>query len=253
MNCQELSQLLDAYIDKELDVVTSSQFDRHVTECPACRARRDRYQQMHDSVAAHMEYFEVPQGFEQRIRAKLYPAPEHESKTIRRDWLDGWRTWAMAASLVAVLLLATVLVQIARRPSEADVVAEQVVSSHVRSLLANHLSDVISTDQHTVKPWFAGKLDFAPVVKDLSSKGFPLVGGRLDYLNDHTAAALVYKRRQHTVNLFQWPTAASDASPRTLAVRGYNMVHWIRSHMAYWAVSDLNASELAGFARDLED
>ncbi len=130
--------------------------------------------------------------------------------------------------------------------------AEQVVSSHIRSLMANHLSDVVSTDQHTVKPWFSGKLDFAPVVKDLAPKGFPLVGGRLDYINNHSAAALVYKRRQHTINLFLWPSSESDSSPRSITIKGFNVVEWTHSHMAYWAVSDLNADELTEFAHDLE-
>jgi anti-sigma factor RsiW len=135
---------------------------------------------------------------------------------------------------------------------ESQMLAEQVVSSHIRSLMANHLSDVVSTDQHTVKPWFSGKLDFAPVVKDLAPKGFPLVGGRLDYINNHSAAALVYKRRQHTINLFLWPSSESDSSPRSITIKGFNVVEWTHSHMAYWAVSDLNADELTEFAHDLE-
>jgi anti-sigma factor RsiW len=137
------------------------------------------------------------------------------------------------------------------RPA-AQLLAEQVVSSHIRSLMANHLSDVVSTDQHTVKPWFSGKLDFAPVVTNLAPQGFPLVGGRLDYLDDRTVAALVYKHRQHTINLFLWPLSDSDANPQILSIKGFNVVHWTQAHMNYWAVSDLNASELTEFARDLK-
>jgi anti-sigma factor RsiW len=155
---------------------------------------------------------------------------------------------------VAIVLLATaLLVQMLKRSSASEMLAEQVVSSHIRSLQANQLSDVASSDQHTVKPWFSGKLDFAPVVKDLSIKGFPLVGGRLDYLDGRAVAALVYKRRQHTINLFVWPSQAPDSAPRSFTIKGYNLVHWTHSQMAYWAVSDVNAKDLGQFAHDLQD
>jgi anti-sigma factor RsiW len=138
-----------------------------------------------------------------------------------------------------------------RSRTGGDVLAEQVVSSHIRSLMANHLSDVLSSDQHTVKPWFSGRLDFAPVVKNLSGVGFPLMGGRLDYLDNRAVAALVYKHRQHTINLFLWPSSTSDVSPRVSSSKGFNIVHWTQARMTYWAVSDLNAAELTEFARDL--
>lgn len=253
MSCEEVCEFVDAYLDKELDVITSSQFDRHLIECAGCRAKCDQYRQMHDSVQAHMEYFQAPKEFEQKLREQLYPSGKRQHEKSVREWFPGWRLWAMAASVVAVLLFTAVLFQMTRRLFTSDMLAEEVVSSHIRSLLANHLSDVISSDQHTVKPWFSGKLDFAPVVKDLSSKGFPLAGGRLDYLNDRPVAALVYKRRQHTINLFLWPSADSDSGPRTLSMRGYNLVHWTHSHMAYWAVSDVSAGDLDEFWRDIED
>jgi anti-sigma factor RsiW len=151
-----------------------------------------------------------------------------------------------------LLIFGAVLFQTARRPGISGVLADQVVSSHIRSLMANHLTDVISSDQHTVKPWFSGKLDFAPVVKDLSSKGFQLVGGRLDYIADRPVAALVYKRRQHSINLFVWPSPQADSSPHTMTIKGYDVVNWTQGHMAYWAVSDLNAAELNDFAHHMQ-
>ncbi len=253
MSCHEISEFLDAYVDKELDLVTSSKFERHLAECAACRAKRDQYQKMHDSVQPRMEYFQAPRDFEQKLRAQLFPSGPVQPGRAWRQWFPRWQPLAIAAGLIAVLLFTSLLLQMARRPSASDVLAEQVVSSHIRSLLANHLSDVISTDQHTVKPWFNGKLDFAPVVKDLSAKGFPLVGGRLDYLDDRTVAALVYKRRQHTINLFLWPSPASDSAPHAFTLRGYNVLHWTHAHMTYWAVSDVNAADLTEFAREVED
>ncbi len=244
MTCEQACEFLDAYLDKELDVVNSAQFERHMTDCAACRETYQRYAQIHNSVRTNMEYFHPPDSLEQKLRAKLNPPRPARNKLP-------FQVLAIAASVIAVLLSTLVLVQALRHNSEPGILAQQVVSSHIRSLQANHLSDVISTDQHTVKPWFNGKLDFAPSVKDLSSKGFPLVGGRLDYLDDHAVAALVYKRHQHTINLFLWPTQSPDANPHLLTIKGYNLLHWTYFHMTYWAVSDLNTNELTEFTRDL--
>jgi anti-sigma factor RsiW len=244
MNCQQTHELLDAYIDKELDVVNALEFERHLSECTGCRALCDQYQQLHASVKAQIPHFEAPSHLESKIRSELRP-------TTRATWLRYGRTLAVAAALLIVLLSAILLVQMKRRAA-TNLIAEQVVASHIRSLMANHLMDVPSSDQHTVKPWFNGKLDFAPVVRDLSVQGFPLVGGRLDYVDNHVVAALVYKRRQHTINLFLWPSSDSDSAARSITIRGYNLIRSTRSHMAYWAVSDLNAAELSDFMRDLQ-
>lgn len=252
MNCEEVCEFRDAYIDKELDAVSAGQFERHLTECASCRAACSQYAELQGSVTTRMEYFRAPEEFEAALRGRLFPARVKQREVVRRERLPRWTTWAMAAGVAAVLLFSVLLFQMIRRSSASEMVAQQVVSSHIRSLLANHLSDVISTDQHTVKPWFSGKLDFAPVVKDLSSKGFPLAGGRLDYVDDRAVAALVYKRRQHTINLFLWPTSASDSRVRTLTMRGFNVLNWTHSHMTYWAVSDVNATDLNEFARELE-
>jgi anti-sigma factor RsiW len=128
---------------------------------------------------------------------------------------------------------------------------EQVLDAHLRSLQLTHLTDVASTDQHTVKPWFVGKLDFAPAVVDLAAEGFPLVGGRLDVVGGRSVAALVYGRRKHVINVFVWPSAASDALPRPGAERGYAWIRWTRGGMRFWAVSDVAASDLEEFARRL--
>ena len=152
----------------------------------------------------------------------------------------------MAAAAVMVLALVPFL----RGPSTDELLTREVVSSHVRSLMATHLADVASSDHHTVKPWFAGKLDFSPPVEDLAKQGYPLVGGRLDYLKNRPVAALVYQRQKHFINLFIWPAdSAPDVRANTVSLQGYNLAYWAKSGMTYWAVSDLNSSELQEFVQ----
>ena len=252
MSCQEVCGLVDAYVDRELDVVTTLQFEHHLAECVTCQTLYKQHQQLQGAVRSQMPYFEAPEGLEEKIRASLRSAERDQGGIARRDWVPSWRGWAVAASFATVLVSSAVLFRTVGHPPASELLAEEVVASHIRSLMANHLSDVISSDQHTVKPWFSGKLDFAPTVTDLSSQGFPLVGGRLDYLDDRPVAALVYQRRQHTINLFLWPSPDSDSGPHHITSKGFNVVHGTHSHMTYWAVSDLNAGELTEFVHDLE-
>lgn len=251
MSCQETDKWLDAYLDGELDLVRTLEFEDHLETCAECQQAREQYQNLRRSMRSPSLYFEAPPALEQKIRVQLRTAGAPRDAAPRSKPFSAWRLLAMAASLVGLAVFSFAFVEMLQRSSGTEMLAQQVVSSHIRSLMASHLTDVPSSDQHTVKPWFNGKLDFAPAVKDLAPEGFPLVGGRLDYLDGRPVAALVYKRRQHTINLFEWPEARSQ-SQKTFAIRGYNVIHWTESGMNYWAISDLNARELADFVHDQE-
>jgi anti-sigma factor RsiW len=186
-------------------------------------------------VGAHARYYEAPAALEQKIRASL-----------RREAAPNmpWRWIAIAASILLAVSAVWNFTLLRSRVAPRQLLAENVLSAHLRSLNGTHLLDVPSTDQHTVKPWFAGKLDFSPPVKEVD--GFPLLGGRLEYFEGHSAAALVYGRRAHIVNLFVWPSITS--TPESSQTRnGYQMRTWYGNGMTFWAVSDLNPAELADF------
>ena len=246
MSCQKSDGLVDAYFDGELDVIRAVEFEDHLKSCSECRATISEYDGLRKSLRAGEMYFAVRESLEAKVREQLSGANGRNRPSPFRRWRP-LIAFAAAAVLVVITMVA---VEAFRRSSHTTLLADQVVSGHVRSLMANHMMDVVSTDQHTVKPWFSGKLDFSPVVKDLAAQGFPLAGGRLDYLDGHPAAALLYRRRQHVINLFIWPTVQPDTSPKSFTRRGYNLISWTQAHMEYWAVSDLNARELQEFAHD---
>jgi len=202
-------------------------------------------------------YFKPPNDLAERIHVALQTADKAEeirtasAVSAARRLRPRRISWAWTSIAVAAVFIAMVAWQLGRltsRPSPDDLLAQEVLASHVRSFMASHLTDVPSSDQHTVKPWFNGKLDFSPRVKDLSGDGFQLVGGRLDYLENRPVAALVYQRRKHFINLFIWPSPP-DSKQKTLMRQGYNLVRWTQGGMAYWAVSDLNWTELQEFVR----
>lgn len=236
MNCGEAEGLLHAYVDGELDLVLTLDTETHIRECATCSATIERLQTLHTAIYAQAPYYSAPPELRRQLTAKLVPK-------------DRWYAqWPLAAA--ACLLVGFVLWTVSTSPFRTTPagIRQEVVGAHVRSLLAEHLMDVPSSDRHTVKPWFAGKLDFAPQVEDLSAQGFALAGGRLDYINGRTVAALIYRRRQHTINVFTWP-GRGDESPRTESAQGFHIVHWVRHGMEWWAVSDVAAADLDELAR----
>ncbi len=253
MSCQTTQELIHAYVDGELDLARSLEIEQHMQECQVCASAYHNQIALRSAFKDSSLYHPAPEKLEKRIRSSL--RREAKSEAGRRSF--GWRWLPVGAALALMLLMAFVIWRAVPglSPSGDELLAQEIVSNHVRSLqLESHRTDVISSDQHTVKPWFDGKLDFAPTVKDFSNQGFPLIGGRLEYLDNRAVAALIYQRQKHYINLYIWPAEQSHATSEVAAKRqGYNLLHWTNSGMNYWAVSDLNGVELHEFARLVQE
>jgi anti-sigma factor (TIGR02949 family) len=240
MSCEVVTRDLDAYVDRELDPEASAVVREHVRTCSAC-GRQLAEREALGKLVRSAPYYAAPE----RLRARV-AAQTSRSMSMRRSI-----AWAAAA--VVVLAVGGGIVALRPISPRVDTTANEVVDGHVRSLMAHHLFDVESTDLHTVKPWFLGKLDFSPPVIDLAAIGFPLIGGRLDYVGGHPAAALVYQRQKHTINVFIFPESEDSSGRGTnIQVRGFNIRRWMRDGMSFWAVSDLNVAELSQFVEALQ-
>jgi anti-sigma factor RsiW len=244
MTCEEAEILLHALIDGELDAGHAREVEAHVASCPRCAAALTAYREMSRAVATADLRYTAPPALRRRIEASL-PQTRQPS---RRGVLRGFAMGSAVSALAATGLVAIVL-----RQDDQQRILSEVVSAHLRSLQAGHLTDVLSTDQHTVKPWFNGKLDVAPPVIDLTAQGFTLVGGRLDYIDARAIGAVVYRRRQHVINLFVAQTASPEhRPPRTETMQGFNCRRWSNRGLNFWAVSDLGADELVEFVDKFE-
>ena len=248
--CSEWELMQHGFVDNELDAAHSLQIERHVAACPHCAQQLESLQALKQRIAQPGVHWRTPD----HVRAQVLAAISQEAAMPARapepqgfNVLEFVRRWLFVPSLAA---LAASLFLVVAPLTDRSSVSDEVVASHVRSLLVDHLTDVATSDQHTVKPWFNGKIDFAPPVVDLAREGFPLAGGRVDYIGGRVVAALVYKRQSHIINLFVWPasTDATAATVRTAASRdGYNLENWRAGGLNFWAVSDGNADDLARF------
>jgi len=246
VECREVDGLLSAYLDGELDPAASTSVRDHADTCAACRERLANLESI-GGMVRRAPYYQAPDA----LRARVAHAGTRSAATSH---LLRWAAAAvMVVSLTGSILFVRSSTRAVRTADSVDAVAQEVVSGHVRALMGEHLFDVRSTDQHTVKPWFLGKLDFSPPVTDLAQAGFPLTGGRLDYVAGRPVAALVYTRGQHTINVFVWPDASNAAHPSDArAIRGFHVRHWTHGGMSYWAVSDVNDADLDQFVQLLQ-
>lgn len=240
--CPDKIALLQGLVDGELDAVNASACEAHLKTCEACNAEYLRLQALREAVTAPDVAHRAPDRLRARVEAMLIA--EGAPAAVK----PAWRAAPWAASGIAGLLAASLaVVLILPQVTEAGV-ERQLVASHVRSLLANHLTDVTTSDQHVVRPWFNGRVDIAPPVPQLADQGFPLVGGRLDYIEGRVAAAIVYKRRLHTVNLFVWPAEGRVLNESRSARRdGYSLVEWTAGGLRFAAVSDIEPADLGQF------
>jgi anti-sigma factor RsiW len=239
MASDQFAPLLHAYFDNELDLVRSLELEEHLKHCPDCAQELWSYQTLRKTFRSGELYHRAPAGLHERIHAALPKETKVVEMPVRRRQVLNWLAVAAAIAVACVITWRAI-----PRP-QSNLLAQEVVSSHIRSLQPGHLLDVQSTDQHTVKPWFDGKIDFAPPVKDFTEEGFPLIGGRLDYVDHRPAAALVYQRQKHFINVYVWPDSQKRGSQvREATLEGYNVVFWERGGMYFCAVSDLNTGEL---------
>src|SRR5437773_5832023 len=271
MTCEEAIKLMDGYLDGELDPITSQAIEQHLRDCHNCDQAYKTHGSLIRAIGNATSYFKASPELRERVQSSLrkettgHPVRDgvpgaqiqfHKKQPEPRSILSEipWNWLGLAAAIILAAIVVLNVVPRFQRPGADQFLATQLIASHARSLMANHLTDVASSDQHTVKPWLDAKLDFAPAVVDLSEKGFPLIGGRLDYLDNRPVAALIYQRRQHFINLFVWPLGPGRAgSTKVMTRQGYQLLHWVDSDLNYWAVSDINEKELQEFKQLFEE
>lgn len=254
MDCNEARRLLHATADGEVGAADSVRLERHLEDCDGCVAALSHLQALHRATRRGAAYHRAPAELRARILDALPDPADDAPADPSSDAPAGWRRWfawsppvnaALAAVTAAAIGLS--LFQYHTQPSPDDLLAGSIVASHVRGLISNRASDVVSADQHTVKPWFNGRIDYAPDVRDLASAGFPLVGGRVDFVDGQRVAVLVYQRRQHPVDVFVIPGAGAAVGERVR--QGYQLESWTAGGMRYVAITDASAGDLRKFVQ----
>jgi anti-sigma factor RsiW len=236
--CPDKEGLLHGLLDGELDAANAQACEAHLKTCPACAQAFGELQALSARLSAPGVGYRAPAALRRRIEA-MTQAPAAPGRRLRKaaPWALSGALAAIAASLAIVTLQPTTIA-----------LEDQLVASHVRSTLASHLVDVETSDRHVVKPWFNGRIDFAPPVVELADRGYPLVGGRLDYIGSRVVAALVYRRNRHVINLFVWPSKPGlGLAPGPAMRSGYSVAHWTSGGLEFWAVSDIDARDLESF------
>jgi anti-sigma factor RsiW len=244
MSCRETSDLLSAYVDGELDSAESAAVERHTHRCDLCLIEIENLRALAATIENSALRFEPSEHLKRNLQTTIQVA-----NPLARESFLGW-DWGIAlASAVLLVALTWTFGTQWRKSSDERLLITEIVSSHVHSMMANHITDVSSSDSHTVKPWFSGRINYSPPTKDLTDQGFRLIGGRLDYVDNRPVAALVYRRSPHFINLFVWPSADSIHKEAEFTRQGYNLIHWTDSGMTYWLVSELSLAELKECAR----
>ena len=247
MRCTETLRLLDAYVDGELDPSQALALDDHLKQCATCRDEQLRIAQLKELVRSGARYQRAPASLRAALTGQIgHRAPRWRDRIGQFGWVQHAVAYAAVAALASGITLRLAV------PSAYELTAQSIVASHTRALMAQQIASVASSDQHTVKPWFNGKIDFTPPVYDLAQQGFPLVGGRVDYVNQRVVAALVYQRRRHYIDVYVWPNDVERAAAlHETAEHGFTVLSWSDREFTYFTISDVNSDELHEFVSTL--
>ncbi len=250
MDCEVIAKNLEAYVDGELTLSDRRDLEEHLDDCDACTSRLDNMRALQKLIRS-ADHRNAPATLKRNIQKQMKDYTGEDNKST------GWLGWiGIAGGSLALGSLTTWIIMTFMLATSLPLqLVDEIISSHVQSLMVDHVTDVMSTDKHTIKPWFNGRIDYSPNIRNLESNGFELVGGRLDYIQGKAVSALVYKRREHIINFFVLnnTTDRSQLALNTIQRQGYNLIHWSSGRLDYWVISDLNEKELTEFTRLMSD